>query len=500
MLSKWLNKDNALSSLDKDLAAAYVRLGARKEDAPVEPDLARTTLIDILTKHGDLVSQQGGDAQAGSLFALAIELADEDYIETLLSDTDEGAVADRARAMMRRGHFVIAMKLFEKALIAQPNSGKINKNLAAIYHRTDNASRARELLTGYYRENPLEVGNIKDSSADTILCMYGYDKSEVKLGFKEGIGFRRYRSGGHFMLKHLLNQASYNIQRYTIAADNINIGDALPECDIMINTVADADTEFASLKSLEAYLNDHDHIKVINHPSRVLETTRDNNFKRLNTLPGVRFPRTQRFNAKTTSSIKLAEKIINDGFKLPLIIRETGTHTAVSTALIDTQDALQTYLENVSGDTVYVIEFIENASAEGHYSKMRFFSIDGTLYPVVHHIDQVWNVHGDNRKEFMASHKWMIEREQKFLENPASIIGDAVYQRLQQLPKIIGLDFFGFDFTLLDNEDVLIFELNPAMRHSFKHGMNFPYMMPHLQAISDAFDKMIKERISRSKK
>jgi hypothetical protein len=56
------------------------------------------------------------------------------------------------------------------------------------------------------------------------------------------------------------------------------------------------------------------------------------------------------------------------------------------------------------------------------------------------------------------------------------------------------LDFFGVDFNVLDDGRILIFEMNPAMRHSFEHAQNFPYLIPHAQRITDAFQAMITSR------
>lgn len=500
VLSNLISKGKKPTTLDRDLSAAYVALGIRDANAVAEAGLARKTLIDILTRHADLLAQQGESVKAGGLFSLAIELADEDYIDELAHESDEASASERAQALMRRGHFVLAIKLLEKIIQATPENGSAQKNLAALYNRVGEDDRARKLLTKYYADYPLEVGNLAEESSPAILCMYGYDKTQVKLGLKDESGFRRYRSGGHFMLQHLLDQSAYNLFRYTIADDNIN--DKLPPTDhaLMINSIADADTEYNSLKSLETYLANHPEIDVINNPTSVLATTRDDNYEKLNALSGFKFPKTQRFITDDTNPKALADTIEKAGFTFPFIIRETGTHTAVTTVLLKSRFDLEEYLAMVSRGSVYAIEFVENATDEGYYSKIRFFGIDGQLYPVVYHTDQVWNVHGGNRKTFMASHEWMVEREQKFLNDPASVIGEDVYKRLQTLPELIGLDFFGIDFALLENGEILIFELNPAMRHSFKHGKNFPYMMPHLQAISDAFDAMVRKRISMAEK
>ena len=61
------------------------------------------------------------------------------------------------------------------------------------------------------------------------------------------------------------------------------------------------------------------------------------------------------------------------------------------------------------------------------------------------------------------------------------------------LPRL-RLDFFGIDFTVLEDGRLFIFELNAAMRHNFDHAPAFPYTWPHLRAISQAFHAMAESR------
>jgi len=487
------------SALDLEVAAAFIEMGTRDDSTPVKPGLAKETLISLLYQQADMLAKSGQEKQSSTLFEFAMHLSGNNPGNAV---TEEGFahLEQQARYLMGNGRFLLAAKVYETLVKTAPGNHSTHQDLAAIYLKLNRQKDAQSLLTDLYNTHPLEfvaadAGAVKKG---TLLRVSGYDKTYFKIGARANGTFRRYRRGGHFMLTHLLDTDPYDIFSYTVSADNINQNNPDVQYGLLLNTIADADIEFRSLKSLETYVKKHVKGPIINHPSNVLKTTRDNNYLRLNKVGGIRFPKTERFSTEGITAQTIADDIKTAGFTFPFIIRETGTHTAVTTELISKQTELEMYLNNISGESLYIIEFIENASPEGHYTKMRFFAIDGQLYPVVRHVDEVWNVHGGNRKTFMKNHDWMVEKEKQFLKNPASVIGAETYALLQTLPDIIGLEFFGFDFTLLDNGEILIFELNPAMRHSFNHAENSPYMRPHLEAISAAFQTMIDQKVSRA--
>ena len=491
-------KDNP-SDLDLEVAKAFVGMGTRDGDAPIKAGLAKETLISLLFQQADLLAKEGQKKQSATLFEFAMHLSGSQLDK---AETKDGfaSLENQAQYLLANGRFVVAATVFETLAAAAPDNQEVHLNLAALYFALDRRTDADNLLVEFFGRQPMDATLTDTGGAKKgkLLQMSGYDKSYYKIGSRANGTFQRYRRGGHFMLKHLLNTDPYDLYSYTVCADNITrcAPDVAP--DLLLNTIADADTEYRSLKTLETYVASQQTAAVINHPTNVLKTTRDQNYQRLNALPGVRFPRTERFSVGGKSVQTLLTDIETAGFSMPLIIRETGTHTAVTTKLIREKIELERYLADVGGDSVYVIEFIENASPEGHYTKMRFFAIGGILYPVVRHVDEVWNVHGGNRKTFMNGHPWMIEREKQFLADPTSVIGEKATTTLQKLPDFIGLDFFGIDFTLLEDGTVLIFELNPAMRHSFKHAEKSPYMRPHLEVISAAFQAMVERKIDPS--
>jgi hypothetical protein len=105
-------------------------------------------------------------------------------------------------------------------------------------------------------------------------------------------------------------------------------------------------------------------------------------------------------------------------------------------------------------------------------------------------------VHGSNRKTLMAKHDWMMAEEKSYMADPRAYLGGEIYERLEKLPDLVGLDFFGFDFNVTEDGEILIFEMNPAMRHSFDHAANFDYLKPHMERVTKAFREMIDKRAS----
>ena len=305
----------------------------------------------------------------------------------------------------------------------------------------------------------------------------------------------RYR-GGHFSTSYLLPKNRYRAFNWPIAENNINRRDDIPAHVLLLNTIADPDTEYRSLLALSEYLKSRREVPIVNHPDRVLETTRDGNDRRLNAIAGVTFPRTVRFRREGMAAGVVVARIGEMGFDYPIIVRETGTHTGRTVALVHDDAELTRYFSKSDGESFYLIQFIDERIDEGRYfRKKRIFCIDGRLYPVVSHIDRVWNVHGHIRLTVMRENPWMQEQEKRYLADPAGAIGAGNWRILERLHDLVGLDFFGVDYTVRRDGTLLIYELNASMRHSDSHARNFTYLQPYIDRITAAFGEMIRRKI-----
>jgi len=99
----------------------------------------------------------------------------------------------------------------------------------------------------------------------------------------------------------------------------------------------------------------------------------------------------------------------------------------------------------------------------------------------------------------MKNHEWMIDEEKKFTTDPRKYIGKSQYDILERFYDIIGLDFFAIDFNLMKDGRLLIFETNAAVRHSLDHARHFPYLTPHMNEVSRAFEAMVVDKVRRAR-
>ncbi|MBT5308097.1 MAG: tetratricopeptide repeat protein [Rhodospirillaceae bacterium] len=384
-----------------------------------------------------------------------------------------------------------AADCFRRALELRPAYLEASIALSAIEESAGRTEQATDILWNGVSRQPVLTETCKRSVQANVLLFRGVEDCRYKLSDD----FQHKMSGGHFSTSELLHDNQFTKHHFHIANGNLDsYSGELPRHDIIVNTVACPDREPKALKSLSAYLKSHKHAPLINDPDEVLKTGRDMNYQRLKDIKGITFPTTIRLTFKGMTPEQITESIKDSGIIPPLIMRRTGTQSAVSTRKLDAFGDIADYLAETDGDEFYVIQYVDCRYRDDYYRKLRLFCIDGKLYPVVCHIDQVWNVHGGNRKTLMKTNDWMQDEEKSFLNDPKAYVGADNYRLLENLHDIIKLDFFGVDFNLMADNSILIYELNPAMRHSLVHAESLPYLTPSLQVISDAFARMTIDR------
>jgi len=306
--------------------------------------------------------------------------------------------------------------------------------------------------------------------------------------------------GGHFSITGLLGEQDYNLLLFNIFENNVDTFNDFPSFDLILNTIACSDSKQASLLAAARFVDRYPHIPIINHPRQVLETTRNRNSVRLNTIEGVKFPKTEKVWWSGDALDEIINTIFGWGFKFPMIVRKVGSQTGQSVVLLDNEFTLRKHFEtSPTNQEYYIIQFQNCPIRHNVYHKMRLFFIDGTLYPVANVFNNTWNTHSGDRYNVMDKTEWMKAQERAYLGDPCGYLGCENFNRMHTIRDLVGLDFFGIDFTILPDRTIFIFELNAAMRHNFDHADNFPYTKPYLDNISHAFEQMIKNRVNKVK-
>ena len=228
--------------------------------------------------------------------------------------------------------------------------------------------------------------------------------------------------------------------------------------DCVLNLITEAEENGRVLDNLRKILREVPG-KVINRPEAVLQSTRDQVARRLTGIDGLIVPRAIRLRpAKPAIAAAVIERA---GLKFPVILRRAGTHTGRIVGLFEELGALQAALEG--GSEHIATEFVDFRSADGFYRKYRcfFFGQRRVLRHML--VSDDWNVHAKDRTRFMASRPELAEEESRLFERAEGAFTNEVDQVLTAVRELMPLDFFGIDFGIAPDGQVVLFEANATM-------------------------------------
>ncbi len=394
------------------------------------------------------------------------------------------------------GKFAIAGKIFQHCLEINPDDLQSNLEMSSLAYENENYEQAQEILKQVSRLHSYNFISKPQPQKPNILRIRSFKNSKYCIVQNNDGTFQSILRLGHFSLKDLVEDERYNSILVNIFEDEIDDLTEFPHFDLSINTIACPDLKKSSLLIAARFVDRYPDVPLINDPRRVLETTRERNAIRLNTISGVKFPKTEKVNWDGVSFVAVTKEILGMGFVFPFIVRKVGSQTGTSIGWIDNDQALEEYFHNSPrNQDYYVIQFHDCRNSQQIFNKIRVFFIDGNFYPVANLFNDNWNIHSGDRYSLMTHTQWTQDAEKYFLNDPIDYLGKDNFNRLCQIRDLIGLDFFGIDFTIARDGSLFVFEANAAMRHNFDHAPNFPYTEPHLKRISNAFEDMIQSRL-----
>jgi hypothetical protein len=217
--------------------------------------------------------------------------------------------------------------------------------------------------------------------------------------------------------------------------------------------------------------------KVVNRPEAVLRSTREQVAKLLDGVPGLIAPAAIRLLPGKANLA--AGAIAKAGMSGRMILRQAGTHGGKIVGVFDDVEALVGALE--PGKEHLATQFVDFSSADGLYRKYRVFFIGDRM--ILRHmlVSDDWNVHAKDRSRFMTAHPGLIAEERALFERGAEPFDPPVRAVLDEIRKRMPLDFFGMDFGIRADGQVVLFEANATM--SF-----FPFLTdPQFEYLLSAF-------------
>ncbi len=446
-----------------------------------------------------------GDARARTNLALLLMLAgrlEAARRQALAARNIDGLRGEQLRFL---GRLLFKLGLFDEAYVTliaglreDPRDASSLKVLSALLQSRNNEDGAKRALSAAARVEPITPPRQFDRRKPTLLRFRSFDNARYGAALESATGTYVCRlRGGHFSIKNFVDKSKVNLYLASIMGNNLDQVTKVPDFDLAINTVSCADLHGATLRKLDRFLADSDPKRILNLPSQVLKTSREENARRLGKLDGLVFPRTELY-ANDLPPEKGVDALLGQGFSFPMILRLPGTQTGESVEKIDNRAGAEAYLRGSGqGQPVYVIDYVDCQGEEGYFHKSRCFFIDQVFYPVAGLSSDSWQIHSGDRYQVMDKQQSLQEREQRYLADPRGFLGEAAIDRLHAIRDCLKLDFFGIDFTLDRQGRLVIFEANAAMRHNYDHATAFPYTRPYLDRASNAFKAMIQRRCAR---
>jgi hypothetical protein len=257
--------------------------------------------------------------------------------------------------------------------------------------------------------------------------------------------------------------------------------------DTFLNLITEPEHNSRVLDNLRKLLRGQ-HGKVVNRPEAVLRSTRDQVARRLAGIDRLVVPKVARLRGGSPQAA--ARTLDRSGMPYPLIFRESGTHTGKIISLVENASALADTLPS-RGEFI-ATEFVDFRSADGLYRKFRVFFIGGQM--IFRHmlVSENWNVHASTRSGYMADRQHLVDEEEARFAQPDGGFPEAVLATLRAIRGRIELDYFGIDFALLANGEVLLFEANATMNFIyFPKTAQFDYLRACIMPATNAFRELL---------
>ncbi len=352
---------------------------------------------------------------------------------------DVAAHVNLGNVLLQKNELEAAQNQFLAALHLNPDQEEAHQGLASCFSRQGDETRAAHHRHQGFGRHPVSTLPYRGQGTAVPLLILATAQE------------------GNIPWRFLIDRNRFHST--VLAVEYIDPDLPLPPHALIFNAIGDADRCAKELQRAQL-LAARSHAPIINAPLRVLHTGRREHAQRLAAVSGVTLPRMTRVSKQPVYppvSIQLEQA----GFVFPLLLRAPGFHGGHFFVRIEGQSSLEHALKDLPGEELLAIEFLDARSSGGLFRKFRMMCINGQLLPIHLALSSQWKVHyfsSDMDKE--ATYR---AEEAAFLNDPGAFLGPQTMATLVQLSEIIGLDYFGMDFGLGLDGNILLFEANATM-------------------------------------
>ena len=304
--------------------------------------------------------------------------------------------------------------------------------------------------------------------------------------------------GSNTPIEFLLESSGIELTTLYVLPD-IGWPDWLPPHDVAMVVAADSDDCRGALDKI-AFAAPNWPRPLVNAPELICRLDRDKLHGLLEGVEGLDIPRTaiatrEQLMKLSQSALALAE--ICADLTFPVIARPRGSHAGKGLAKLDAAAALHAYLGEHPEELFFVSRFIDYRSNDGSFRKYRLALIDGKPYACHLAIADRWDIWYMNAE--MAASESKRREEETFMRTFDVGFAQRHGAALAGLAERVGLDYFTVDCAETRDGSLLVFEAdNTAIVHDMDSPEIFPYKVPQMRKVFDAFAAMLHRRAGRS--
>jgi aromatic-L-amino-acid decarboxylase len=431
----------------------------RLEALEREPDSLAVRL-----ERGDILVELGRMSEARN-----------EYLAALAKDPGHCAALNNLGSLLHAsGYRQAAITALAEAVRNHPQDSASRVNLANVLVEAGSPLEARDHYNAVLRRDP--ASHVAHQGMARTMLELG--DAEAALLHREK-GFRSqwlttlpYRGkqaptavlllasaeGGNIPIRHLLNDTEFHTSIAMV--DYYDQEQPLPGHHLIFNSIGDADLATRALRGAE-WLAARSSAPLVNPIPAVLATTRENNARRLRSVPGVLTARTVTLPREVLSSSAAAATLAIHGLQFPILLRTPGFHTGKHFVMVQTAQELTAALDFLPGPDLLVMQYLNARGSDGKARKYRVMMIDGQLFPLHLAISKDWKIHYFTA-EMTESAEHRAE-DAAFLADMPGVLGSRAMAALREIQQLLGLDYAGIDFGLNESGDVLLFEANATM-------------------------------------
>jgi glutathione synthase/RimK-type ligase-like ATP-grasp enzyme len=297
--------------------------------------------------------------------------------------------------------------------------------------------------------------------------------------------------GSNTPVEFLLENSGIELTTLYVMPD-VDWPDWLPDHDVAMVIASDSDDCRDALDKIARAMA-HWPRPLINPPQLIGRLDRDKLHGLLDGVDGLAIPATvsvarERLLQLSQSALTLSD--ISADLAFPMIVRPRGSHAGRGLAKLDDVGAVERYLDAHRQDWFFISRFVDYRSDDALFRKYRIVFVGGKPYACHLAVADRWDIWYMNAG--MSDSVEKRREEAAFMQTFESGFAQRHRTALAGLSDRIGLDYFTVDCAETKEGSLLIFEAdNTAIVHDMDRPDLFPYKVPQMRKVFEAFAAML---------